>query len=536
MGLLSLNRLIMSLKQDSRRRQIQGRNVSVGSLAKRTSGCSLAKRKRSQEHVSQTGKRTRYSGSHLPEDIWHHICSFLPLKDAARAACVSQAFLCRWRCHPNLTFSKEIMGFSENTRRQSKITRHYNSKVGNILKKHFGVGVKTLSLQFYGPYDANTSYCLDSWLQIAVTPGIEELALILSSNSVESSYSDSGQFSYKANYNFPCSLLSDGTRDSIRELDIVGCAFRPTLGIGRMGNLTNLSLCFVHITGEELGFLLSNSLALELLELSCCSEIIFMKIPSLQRLGYLKVSECCMLQVIESKAPNISSFHFDGEQVQLFLGEALKVKKIDISHSGVLLFARTLLLSSTPNVETLTIYSIGEMVRTPMLPSKFLHLKFLDITVTGWSFSPAYDLFSLVSFLDASPCLETFDLHAPMRRQNNHDSIFEDLSHLGQIPGHCYENLRCVKITSFCSTKVMVNLARHILEHTTSLESLTLDITAGGTRCSDDKVGECDVSKGTLVEAPKALMAIRAYIEGRTPSTVKLTVLEPCNRCNVVDI
>jgi hypothetical protein len=68
-----------------------------------------------------------------------------------------------------------------------------------------------------------------------------------------------------------------------------------------------------------------------------------------------------MLQVIESKALNVSSFDFDGEQVQLFLGEALQVKKIDISHSGVLLYARTMLPSSTPNLETLIIHSIGEV-------------------------------------------------------------------------------------------------------------------------------------------------------------------------------
>lgn len=257
-----------------------------------------------------------------------------------------------------------------------------------------------------------------------------------------------------------------------------------------------------------------------------------MKIPYLQRLSHLKVSQCCMLQVIESKAPNISSFHFDGEQVQLLLGEALQVHKIFISHSDVLVYARTMLPSSTPNLETLTICSLGEMVSIPMLPSKFLHLKCLNIAITGWTFSPAYDIFSLVSFLDACPSLETFDLHAPMKRQN-HDSIIDDPSHLGQIPGHHYGNLRCVKITNFCSKMLLVKFARHILEHTSSLECLTLDITSGGIRCSEEKAGQCDVSKNTLVEAPKALHAIRTYIEGKVPSTVKLNVLEPCNRCHV---
>ena len=38
-------------------------------------------------------------------------------------------------------------------------------------------------------------------------------------------------------------------------------------------------------------------------------------------------------------------------------------------------------------------------------PSKFLHLKHVGICITG-----AYDYFSLVSFLDAAPLLETFHL------------------------------------------------------------------------------------------------------------------------------
>ncbi|XBI82375.1 hypothetical protein VPH35_091075 [Triticum aestivum] len=517
---------------DLRRRQIQGSHASIGSFAEE---------KRSQVDASQIGKKLRYSGSHLPEDIWRHICYFLPLKDAPRAACVSRAFRSSWRCHPNLSFSKETLGYGppawsrkrevmdymENARTQRKIAGDYNSRVDHILRNHSSTGVKTLSLGFYGPYNANTSYCLDGWLQIAVTPGIEELSLIL--------HSKSDHLSKKAIYNFPCPLLSNGSGNSIRELDLVGCAFRPTAGFGCMRSLTSLYLCCVNIESDELGFLLSSSFALERLELTSCGEIISIKIPALlQGLSYLKVSQCSMLQVIESKAPNISSFHFDGEQVQLFLGESLQMKTIFISHSCVLHYARAMLPSSTPNLETLNIVSTGEMVSTPMLPSKFLHLKYL--TITGWTFPTTYDIFSLVSFLDASPCLETFSLNASMRRQK-HDSIFEDPSHLERTPGHCYDNLRHVKITSFCSSKLLVKLTCHILENTPSLECLILDITHGGLKCSDKRFSKCSVvRKATLVEAPKALEAIRAYIAGKVPSTAKLIVLEPCNQCNTVGI
>ena len=47
-----------------------------------------------------------------------------------------------------------------------------------------------------------------------------------------------------------------------------------------------------------------------------------------------------------------------------------------------------------------------------MAADKFLNLKYLRIHLTGFSkaFCPDYDYLSLVSFLDASPTLETFIL------------------------------------------------------------------------------------------------------------------------------
>ncbi|KAI5013790.1 hypothetical protein ZWY2020_046486 [Hordeum vulgare] len=76
-----------SLEQDPRHRQIQGHHVSV---------CS--------DDASQTGKRIKEC---LPEDIWLHICSFLPMKDAARSACVSRTFRSSWKYRPNLSFVRK---------------------------------------------------------------------------------------------------------------------------------------------------------------------------------------------------------------------------------------------------------------------------------------------------------------------------------------------------------------------------------------------------------------------------------------------
>lgn len=51
-----------------------------------------------------------------------------------------------------------------------------------------------------------------------------------------------------------------------------------------------------------------------------------------------------------------------------------------------------------------------QVAYAPILHSKFLHLKYLSISLNGAPFSPAYDYLSLASFLDAAPILESFHL------------------------------------------------------------------------------------------------------------------------------
>ena len=253
------------------------------------------------------------------QDIWCHIHSLMPMRDAARVACVSRAFSRSWRCHPKLEFSEEALGLNGNQYGKIEKARDFTSKVDYILEKHSGIGLKVLKLQIASVYDVKDC-ChldhLDSWLQIAVKPGIEELNLCLPR--------------LKAKYNFPCSLLSNGTGDSLRHLLLSYCNFHPTVELGCLRSLTRLQLSMVHITGYEIECLLSNSFALEQLELKHCSDIICLKIPCLQWLSHLEVLDCIRLKVIESKAPNLSSFRFAGRRgVQLLLGETLRVKRLE---------------------------------------------------------------------------------------------------------------------------------------------------------------------------------------------------------------
>jgi len=166
------------------------------------------------------------------QDILHHIYSLLPLRDAARAACSSHAFLRFWRCHPNLTLNWHILGSNANASQEN-----FSCIIDNILRNHSGINIKILKLRLYGIYGAYQY--LDRWLQVAVKPGIEEL-------TVEQCYR------VDMKHNVPCTLLTDGVQNSIRYLQLSCCAFHPTPELGPFRNLKSLLLRSVHILDNEL--------------------------------------------------------------------------------------------------------------------------------------------------------------------------------------------------------------------------------------------------------------------------------------------
>ncbi|OEL13470.1 hypothetical protein BAE44_0025511, partial [Dichanthelium oligosanthes] len=219
----------------------------------------------------------------------------------------------------------------------------------------------------------------------------------------------------------------------------------------------------VSIKGDELGSLLSSSLALEQLEIMYCG-VVYLKAPfMLQRLSYLKVFGCSRLRVIDSEAPNISSFSFIGDhRVKLSLEETLQMKNLCMSFSGAVRYTRVELPSSMANLETAIICSGSEQIAdTPMLHRKYVHLKDLSIDLTAVTFPPTYDYFSLASFFYACPSLEILLL---------------DVSH--------HHKIKSVKILGFTSSKSLVELTCQVVENIASLERLTLEAHQISLRCS----------------------------------------------------
>lgn len=227
------------------------------------------------------------------------------MQDAARAACVSRAFRRRWRCYPSLAFSNLMVDWNGDPHVNHETAREFASRVNQVLTNHSG-GLKTLRLEFLSQSPSDCC-SLDRWLQVAITPVIKELSFQLSSAL--------------ATYNFPCSLLSDLSGNSIRYLHVAGCAFHPAARLGCLRSLTQLHLYHVGIKEDGLGCLLSSCPVLELFAFGNCSEITCLKIPRmLDRLRKLHIVSCNALRAIESKALNLFSLYFVGKRVQLSLG------------------------------------------------------------------------------------------------------------------------------------------------------------------------------------------------------------------------
>lgn len=124
-------------------------------------------------------------------------------------------------------------------------------------------------------------------------------------------------------------------------------------------SLTKLHLHDVCATGDEFACLLSNSPTLMQLELASCNEIICLKTPCmLEQFSCLTVFGCSMLQI------NLSTTNFEGNLVQLSLGQPLNVTSLDLQCSdetNFLCYAITKLPYVVPNLETLSLSSDSEV-------------------------------------------------------------------------------------------------------------------------------------------------------------------------------
>ncbi|CAM0902187.1 unnamed protein product [Alopecurus aequalis] len=336
-----------------------------------------------------------------------------------------------WKCYPNLILKRETLGLDEFAL-EEETTGDFRSKIDHILRNHSDTGVRKLNLWLVPNYNTEDCDYIDRWLQKAVTPKIEELTLSLCAHS--------------RRYKFPCTLLSNGMGDSLRCLNLGDCSFYPTAGLCCLRSLTKLDLFMVRITGDELCSLISGSSALERLSVKYCSKVNCLKIPChLQRLSHVVVHECRKLRVIESKAPNLSRFHFRGKlKVQVSLGAALQVKNLRMNCTEYGCDTQGELASRTKS---------REVTNSPSACSKFLELKSVNIKLGELPLGQSFDCSSLVSLFGASLSLETFISHVS-------NELMQHALAFGGPPGLWMSGIESVLSPA---NKKPVQLACHVL-------------------------------------------------------------------------
>ncbi|KAL6656482.1 hypothetical protein ACP70R_007308 [Stipagrostis hirtigluma subsp. patula] len=315
----------------------------------------------------------------LPE-ISCAIYILVPLRDAARAACVSHRFLRSWRCFPNLTFSKETLGLNVSEGTSYERAKKLVDRIDHIIQNHSGIGVKTLKLHVCPCHNVITAGHLNIWLQAAVKSGIIDIAVGF-------------PLDHRPKFNLSCSLLS--------------CAINP-----------------LHLKSVCLTF----------------------------HLSILKAFMCKRLHMIQIYAPRLNALFLSGAPVEIFINDPSQLKYM-IMHGvfgpGMIQHARTKLLSIAPNLRSLILSSSKEAFNAATLPGKSLHLRHLNIQFCGIAFE-SYDYFSLVSFLEACPALETFLLACGYSNERQDATLKDsnaDSSHIRRIPEFCHANLKKVSIS-----------------------------------------------------------------------------------------
>uniref|UniRef100_A0A0D3HFY5 At1g61320/AtMIF1 LRR domain-containing protein n=1 Tax=Oryza barthii TaxID=65489 RepID=A0A0D3HFY5_9ORYZ len=160
---------------------------------------------------------------------------------------------------------------------------------------------------------------------------------------------------------------------------------------------------------------------------------------------------------------------------------------------------------------------------------RFLHLKYLELVIVGpRNYGFGYQYTYLVTFLKASPVLETFILHVEESAKEPYPLVINPKylkNHL--LPEHCHQSIKHVTVTGFCHTQELVELIFYILENATSLQCLTLDNRIRGfedlVACITQDAGTQSYPK-SYWDAYCSYVAIRKYIIGRVPSSVELKI------------
>ncbi|KAF9594637.1 hypothetical protein IFM89_034259, partial [Coptis chinensis] len=432
--------------------------VSLGSMqiSAGTPNDDKANNARGGDHISQ-----------MPEDILSFILSFLTMRDAVKTRVLSP----RWRY---LSSSTGNLYFDLCTLFGIGYDWNYLSKNSDSLwegKDRFINTVDQIMQLYRSPklYSFKVSYCLgnecashiDRWISFAVRMQIEKIDL-------DFSFIPRGCEKYK----FPCHLLAQDKGSQLKHLSLESCVLSPSPDFtNRFFSLKTLDLIRVPLDQIAFDSLLSGCINLECMTLEHCSlpASLFIR-GNLLCLKSLVFKNCDGPMEIEVSSIYLTTFVYMGWITNLRFVGALSLEKVHLwflhpdRRGTYYMFGG--LAKELPDLQVLSLgFVTTQVLPIPVNMTEFSHLKELKLILI---LSSDFDLLSVASILNASPCLLKFHLslrHGSIRGPRVKRDYSKQL----------YYKLKEVEISGLCGRLDVLELAIYLLNNAIGLERMILE-------------------------------------------------------------
>lgn len=397
----------------------------------------------------------------LPDEVLLSIMSCLTMKEAARTSVLCHKWRELWPFFPG-TFNFEdpktrLERFSISDRAFfDQDTYNFVTWVTHVVNQHRGLAVEEFKVSF-GLSNTYQSH-IDKWVVFALTKGAKSLVLDFEPASISSTM-----------YALP-----------LKCCDLLKCPYNlpswkpalKTLFLKHIRVTTGILDCFLHSCPFLENLQIDGSTCLTSIRAS----------GSPLALKRLDLYDCPDLQRIEIMAPELVTFRYEGQRIQLDIRNAPLLSKVSIGGGGEdpIAYAFDSLSDYFSQLKYLNvvtrIYLKGPAIDAdlPMnmvVPrvSSFMNLKHLKLTIYA---RPYQTLLGWITLIEACPVLQKLTLELSTR------NIFP-LELDGTLEERCNAgSLGCLKTLEFCGfvgRRIDLEFATHVIRKAVALELVVID-------------------------------------------------------------
>uniref|UniRef100_A0A7N0UHB1 F-box domain-containing protein n=1 Tax=Kalanchoe fedtschenkoi TaxID=63787 RepID=A0A7N0UHB1_KALFE len=406
--------------------------------------------------------------SRLPEELIHHILSFLTLKDAAALAAVSKQWRLRWRTCRNLDLDVDFIRRHRKAVYDRAAAVRYVDWVNRILQSHEGERIDSFRVRSWlSEHNGNQ---IDQWIQFAVTKKAARLEL--DPDPLPGRYNaGDGLGGYMVPdwfWSVEAPFLEHLTLRNVK----LGSA-----GFGGFKHLTSLCLAGSAVSQAFVQDIMCNCSQLRLLDIKNCikSSGLKIEIPHQHPLIHLNVLQWgdSFIQIDIEGAQNLESLKcvFGAIEVPM-LRKIQKLKKLHFMSSRVmpaLEYVIGELGQDAPHLEYFHLTMYGNWLIPTCESVKMTSLSRLrHMSLSATSSQHLTDF--VIAVLRICPVLQTLDLSPGYGYNTSSDAIVrrtfkENFSHV---------TLETINIYGFQFSQTGVDSVVYLLEHSVNLKKIQI--------------------------------------------------------------